>query len=145
MCRCLKVVFFYIFYNFFTIFLQLFLQVFYNFLQLFAAYFTFLIVFDKVVECAGDFGAGDLGGVTVLPPSATFVVYVSLFSPRAWLHTAFTYVGPKVLVSYYGHSYGTQFVCWGLSKGRTAKAVPTKRGGGGGGKCALSECLLFFD
>ena len=55
-----------------------------------------------------------------------FYLYVSHFTPRAWVRTTFTNVGPKVLVSYYCSSYGTQLLCWRLSKGETAKALPTK-------------------
>ena len=55
------------------------------------------------------------------PKYATFVVYVSHVSPRAWLRITFTDVGPKVLVSYYGHSYGAQILCWRLSNGERQK------------------------
>ena len=46
---------------------------------------------------------------------------------RAWLQrTAFTDVGPKVLVSYYGHSEGAQFLYCRVSKGEDSKTLPTK-------------------
>ena len=50
------------------------------------------------------------------------------FLSRSWLPTqwAFADVGPKVLVSFWYHSYGAQFLCWRLSFGGTAKAVPTR-------------------
>ena len=52
------------FYSFFTSFST----VFYSFLQLFFffQFFTFFTVFYKAVEWAGDFGAGDLGGLMLL-------------------------------------------------------------------------------
>ena len=62
-------------------------------------------------------------GVYLTPKCATFVVYVSHFSPRAWLRTAFTDVGPKVLVSYYGHSYGARILC-GAYPGEGGKVPP---------------------
>ena len=40
---------------------------------------------------------------------------------------AFADVGPKVLIRYYYHSYGTQFLCWRLS---LAEALPTRGEGG---------------
>ena len=57
--------------------------------------------------------------------------YVSLLFP-AWLQSsAFTDVGLKVLVSYWYHSYGAQFLCWRLTFRETAKALPTREGMGG--------------
>ena len=49
-------VFLQVFYSFFTVF-------FYSFLQFLTVFFTFFTVFYKAVEWAGDFGAGDLGGL----------------------------------------------------------------------------------
>ena len=51
---------------------------------------------------------------------------VSHFSPGRGSRTpGFADVGPKVLVRYWYHSYGAQFLCWRLSLGKTAKALPT--------------------
>ena len=47
-------------------------------------------------------------------------VCVSRFSP-AWL-PGFPDVGPKVLIRYYYHSYGAQFLCWRLSLGEDGKS-----------------------
>ena len=51
---------------------------------------------------------------------------VSHFSPgRGSLRPGFADVGPKVLVRYWYHSYGAQFLCCRLSLGKTANALPT--------------------
>ena len=42
-------------------------------------------------------------------------VCVSRHSPAWPQRAAFTDVRPKVLISYYDHSYGAQFLCWPLS------------------------------
>ena len=34
----------------------------------------------------------------------------------------FADVGPKVLIRYYYHSYGAQFLCWRLSLGEDGKS-----------------------
>ena len=49
------------------------------------------------------------------------------------LSVAFTDVGPKVQVSYYGHFYCAQFLCRHLSNGETATPLPTM---GGAANCA---------
>ena len=56
------------------------------------------------------------------PKCATYVC-VSHFSPRrgSW-RPGLADVGPKVLVSYYYHSYGAQFLCWRLSLGEDGKS-----------------------
>ena len=68
-------------------------------------------------------------------------VCVSLLYP-AWLpSSAFTDVGPKVLVSYRYHSYGAQFLCWRLTFGETAKALPTR---GEGWPIVLGEYKILI-
>ena len=58
-----------------------------------------------------------LGVVTILLSVLHMSVCVSLLKP-AWLpSTTFTDVGPKVLVSYWYHSYCAQFLCWRLPDG----------------------------
>ena len=54
-------------------------------------------------------------------------LYVSHFTPRRGSRRpGFADVGPKVLMRYYYHSYGAQILCWRLSLGKTAKALPTR-------------------
>ena len=72
-------------------------------------------------------------GVTKAQSVLCMFVCVSRLS-WAWLCTAFTNVRRKFLVSCYGHSYGARFLSWRLSKGQTAKALPTK---GGARLCVL--------
>ena len=56
-------------------------------------------------------------------------VCVSLLPP-AWLpFLAFTDVRPKVLVSYWYHSYGAKFPCWRLTFEKTANTLPTREEG----------------
>ena len=38
------------------------------------------------------------------------------------LRPGFADVGPKVLIRYYYHSYGAQFLCWRLSLGEDGKS-----------------------
>ena len=53
-------------------------------------------------------------------------ICVSLLS-SAWLpSSAFTDVGPNILVSYWYNSYGAQFLGWRLTFGETAKDLPTR-------------------
>ena len=52
--------FFYSFLQFFTFFTVFY--IFYSFVH-FLQFFTFFTVFYKAVEWAGDFGAGDIGGL----------------------------------------------------------------------------------
>ena len=53
---------------------------------------------------------------------------VSHFSPgRGSRRPGFADVGPKVLVRYWYHSYGAQFLCWRLSLGKDSKS-PTYSG-----------------
>ena len=48
---------------------------------------------------------------------------VSHFSPqRGSRRPGFADVGPKVLIRYYYHSYGAQFLCWRLSLGEVGKS-----------------------
>ena len=48
---------------------------------------------------------------------------VSHYSPRRGSQgPGFADVGLKVLVSYYYHSYGAQFLCWRLSLGEDGKS-----------------------
>ena len=48
---------------------------------------------------------------------------VSHFSPRRGSRRpGFADVGPKVLIRYYYHSYGAQFLCWRLSLGEDGKS-----------------------
>ena len=48
---------------------------------------------------------------------------VSHFTPRRGTHEAgFADVGPKVLIRYYNHSYGTQFLFWRLSFGEDGQS-----------------------
>ena len=59
-----------------------------------------------------------------------YVCYVCLcvshFSPRRGSRRpGFADVGPKVLIRYYYHSYGAQFLCCAYPWGKTAKALPT--------------------
>ena len=53
---------------------------------------------------------------------------VSSFSPRRGSRKpGFADVGPKVLIRYYYHSYGAQFLCWRLSLGEDGRnALPTR-------------------
>ena len=56
-----------------------------------------------------------------------YVCYVCLcmshFSPlRGSRRPGFADVGPKVLIRYYYHSYGAQFLCWHLSLGEVGKS-----------------------
>ena len=56
-----------------------------------------------------------------------YVCYVCLcvshFSPqRGSRRPGFADVGPKVLITYYYCSYGTQFLCWRLSLGEDGKS-----------------------
>ena len=62
-------------------------------------------------------GSTSLGGVTAPLSVLHMSVCVSLLSPAGLSSTAFTDVGPKVLVSYWYHSYGAQFLCWHLTFG----------------------------
>ena len=58
-------------------------------------------------------------------------VCVSILS-SGWLpSSAFTDVESRILVSYWYHSYGAQFVCSRLIFGETAKALPTRGEGSG--------------
>ena len=61
-------------------------------------------------------------------PSVCYVcLCVSHFPPqRGSRRPGFADVGPKVLIRYYYHSYGAQFLCLRLSWGKTAKALPTR-------------------
>ena len=71
-------------------------------------------------------GSTSLGGVTIPLSVLRMSVCVSPLSP-SWLpSSAFTGVGRKVLVSYWYHSYGCQFLCRRLTFGETAKALPTR-------------------
>ena len=71
-------------------------------------------------------GSTRLGSTTIPLSLLRMSVCVSLLSP-AWLpSSAFADVGPKVLVRYWYHSYGAQFLCWRLAFGETAKALPTR-------------------
>ena len=64
-----------------------------------------------------------------------YVCYVCLcvshFSPRrgSW-RPGFADVGPKVLIRYYYHSYGAQFLCWRLSLGNDGKPYLLEGRGG---------------
>ena len=56
-----------------------------------------------------------------------YVCYVCLcvshFSPRRGSQRpGFADVGPKVLIRYYYHCYGAQFLCWHLSLGKDGKS-----------------------
>ena len=64
-------------------------------------------------------------------PQVCYVcLYVSHFTPRRGSRRpGFDDVGPKVLIRYYYHSYGAQFLCCRLSLAKTAKALPTRRVG----------------
>ena len=74
-------------------------------------------------------GSTRLGGVTIPLTVLHMSVCVSLLFP-AWVPSAtFTDVRPRVLVSYWYHSYGAQFLCWRLTFGETAKALLTRGGG----------------
>ena len=69
---------------------------------------------------------------------------VSHFSPwRGSRRPGFADVGPKVLVSYYYHSDGAQFLCSRLSLGEDGKSPTYYRGGVA--KCAKGiETPQFF-
>ena len=61
-----------------------------------------------------------------------YVCYVCLcvshFSPRRGSRRpGFADVGPKVLIRYYYHSYGAQFLCWRLSLGENGNAPDRER------------------
>ena len=57
-------------------------------------------------------------------------LYVSHFTPwRGSRILGFADAGPKVLIWYYYHSYGAQFLCWGLSFGEDGKNRTYQRGG----------------
>ena len=59
-------------------------------------------------------------------PESTYLptcLCVSDFSPRRGSRRpGFADVGPKVLIRYYYHSYGAQFLCWRLSLGEDGKS-----------------------
>ena len=61
-------------------------QLFTSFLQFFTVFFTFFTVFYKAVEWAGDFGAGDLGGLQENGPND--VDFKAPAAPRAGLGAA---------------------------------------------------------
>ena len=87
-------------------------------------------------------GSTRLGGVTIPLSVLRMSVCVSVHS-RAWLpSSAFTYVEPKVLVNYWYHSYGAQFLCWRLTSRETTRPLPIK--GGGGAKCAKGKQNAHF-
>ena len=55
---------------------------------------------------------------------------VSHFTPgRGSREADFADVGLKVLIRYYYHSYGAQFLCWRLSFGEDGKSPTYERGG----------------
>ena len=57
-------------------------------------------------------------------------LYVPHFSSRRGpRRPGFADVGPKVLIRYYYHSYGAQFLCWRLSLGEDGKSATYYRGG----------------
>ena len=57
-------------------------------------------------------------------------LYVSHLPPRRGSRRqGFPDVGPKVLIRYYYHSYGAQFLCWRLSLGEDGKSPTYWRGG----------------
>ena len=63
-----------------------------------------------------------------------YVCYVCLcvshFCPRRGSRRpGFADVGPKVLIRYYYHSYGAQFLCWCLSLGEDGISPTYWRGG----------------
>ena len=65
-----------------------------------------------------------------------YVCYVCLcvfhFSPRRGSRRpGFADVGPKVLIRYYYHSYGAQFLCWRLSLGARRQKPYLLEGRGG--------------
>ena len=66
------------------------------------------------------------GGITIPLSVLRMSVCVSLLSPAWPPWTAFADVGPNILVRYWYHSYGAQFLCWCLTFGETGKALPTK-------------------
>ena len=73
---------------------------------------------------SGPMGTTRLGSATIPLSVLRISVCVSLLSP-AWLpSSAFTDVGPMFLVSYWYLSYGAHFLCWDLTYGETAKALP---------------------
>ena len=56
-------------------------------------------------------------------PKCAKYVCVSHFCPRRGSRRlGFADVGPKVLIRYYYHSYGAQFLCWHLSFGEDGKS-----------------------
>ena len=50
-------------------------------------------------------------------------------SRRGSREVGFAAVGPKVLIRYYYHFYGAQFLCWRLSFGEDSKSPTYWRGG----------------
>ena len=57
------------------------------------------------------------------PMCATYVCVCLTSTPwRGSRRPGFADVGPKVLIRYYCHSYGAQFLCWRLSLGEDGKS-----------------------
>ena len=70
-------------------------------------------------------------------------LYVSHFTPRrGFQRPGFADLGPKVLIRYYYHSYGAQFLCWRLSFGEDGKSATYQRGGVA--KCAKGTQNAHF-
>ena len=74
-------------------------------------------------------GSTRLGDATIPISVLSMSVCVSVHSPMGLPSLAFTDVRLKVLVSYWYHSYGAQLLCWRLTFGETARALPTKAEG----------------
>ena len=71
-------------------------------------------------------------------------VCVSLLFP-VWLpSSAFADVGPNVVLGYWYHTYGAQFLSWRLTFAETAKALPT-RGGEGPSVVRTYETPIFLE
>ena len=63
-----------------------------------------------------------LTGFTITPSVLHMSGCVSPLSPRGSRRPGFANIGPKVLIRYYYHSYGAQFLCWRLSLGEDGKS-----------------------
>ena len=72
-----------------------------------------------------------LTGFTIPLSVLRMSVCVSLPSRHGPGRPGFADVGPKVLIRYYYHSYGSQFLCWCLSFGRRRQKPYLLEGRGG--------------
>ena len=55
------------------------------------------------------------------------IIILTVLRMSVCVSTTFTDVGSKVLVSYYNHTWGPEFLCWRLFKGGKAEALRTRR------------------